>query len=566
MARGVDELLDLHIAHHKRAQYLGVVEAGREVAVVLEAVVLEHELVPVPRLEHGALLHLQVPLAPRQDLHGSAVPGALHEAGDEVGGGVRAVLLRDHLPQLLRPRLQLRVGKGGSEGGGERVSRELLHRQRCPRHPQILEVGSPEALFGDKGAGDRGDARLEHGPRPQRARAVRCQRTVRQQVLDRHAPIDDEDIGGEVGVRPVLVPRASDDATDAFLLLQPRHLSWGGGEALPLGDEEHAHARETRRLQAQRRQPLLLRACHASKGDEDRGGASGKKSRELVCWRPARQHRRHPEACEVYPTPPVRGLAEDQRRERMQNGEILVVEESEVAPAVIDALHAHPLLVPLAYRLAQGHPLSAEGDGVGDRVAPPEAPLPSPVRHVRPRLCGSLRGCHHPHERQLQTPRHCQPHHRCQRVAEDDVRHALDACQCCFLNQLEVVVQVDHLGQHEVAALTRHNHRRVLCGILLLGGVRIARTEAQSPGLDQPLVRMMRNEQHVMPGLLQARRDSKNWLDFIPVAIHDEGELEELLWPLLHCALGWLFGTAKGVIFSRHCSVGTLTSTEDLYL
>lgn len=35
----------------------------------------------------------------------------------------------------------------------------------------------------------------------------------------------------------------------------------------------------------------------------------------------------------------------------------LMVEQCEVAPSIVDSLHSHPLLMPLAHSLAERHPL-----------------------------------------------------------------------------------------------------------------------------------------------------------------------------------------------------------------
>eukprot|EP00960_Hanusia_phi_P010871 319020-Hanusia_phi.AAC.2 len=161
------------------------------------------------------------------------------------------------------------------------------------------------------------------------------------------------------------------------------------------------------------------------------------------------------------PAAPVRRLSEDLGAESVHDREVLMVQERQVSPPVVDSLHPHALLVPLTHSLAQGHPLGPQSHRVGHEVGPAERPLPSAMRHVRPGLCRSFRGCEHAHEGQFQPPGHCQPDDCGQRVTEDDIGHSLDASEGGFFDELEVVVEMYHLRQHQVPALTCHDHRRV---------------------------------------------------------------------------------------------------------
>ena len=52
------------------------------------------------------------------------------------------------------------------------------------------------------------------------------------------------------------------------------------------------------------------------------------------------EHGGDPEAAHVDPAPPVSGFAEDEGGEAVHDGEVLVVDKGEVAPAVVNALHA----------------------------------------------------------------------------------------------------------------------------------------------------------------------------------------------------------------------------------
>jgi len=80
------------------------------------------------------------------------------------------------------------------------------------------------------------------------------------------------------------------------------------------------------------------------------------------------------------------------------------------------------------------------------------------MRHVWPGLCRSFRCGVNPHERQFQSAGNSEPHNSCKGVAQDNIRHPLDARECSLLNQLEIVVEVDHLGESQVSTLPGHDH------------------------------------------------------------------------------------------------------------
>eukprot|EP00960_Hanusia_phi_P010872 319020-Hanusia_phi.AAC.3 len=199
---------------------LRVVQSGRKVAVVLEAVVLEHEL--------------------------------------------------------------LAVGQRCGDGRSQRIARQLLHGQEARGNPKLLEVNAPESLLRDEGAGDAGDPSLQGSASPQRAARVSYEGALGEQVLDGNRPVQNEHVAGELDRRPLPVGCAGHNATYPLLLMQTRHLAGVRGEARPLGDQHDADASEPSSFQADGCQSLFVRTRHAAEGDQDGRRTGSKKTRKLV--------------------------------------------------------------------------------------------------------------------------------------------------------------------------------------------------------------------------------------------------------------------------------------------
>mmetsp|Transcript_30610 Transcript_30610/g.77085 ORF Transcript_30610/g.77085 Transcript_30610/m.77085 type:complete len:249 (+) Transcript_30610:377-1123(+) len=246
--------------------------------MVLQTVILEHKLVLAPRLEDAPLLHLQVPLPPRQDLHRCPVPRPLHEARHKVNGVEGPVFLAEEVPHLLGPPHELLVRKGTGDRGGEAVWRELLHRDRGVCDAELLEVVAPKPLLAHKRAAHARDPELHRGPSVKGRRRVDGKGTAREQVRDGYVPIHQGDVGGKLLRHETpLGARPSDDPAHPLLVLHPGHPKRHPPEPLPLALQDHPHARQPRRLHRNRRQALRVRAPHRSEAHKDGGWPAGDK-------------------------------------------------------------------------------------------------------------------------------------------------------------------------------------------------------------------------------------------------------------------------------------------------